>query len=229
MKTDPRLAVLHGLKLTGRALPDGLAERSGIGVAQIEAALSELADAGLVERRDGCLSGWSLSGSGRRAHVAALEAERAAGHTGEQLRRAYVTFLGPNAEFKALCTAWQLRPVGQRLIPNDHRDRAYDAALIDQLSALHDELVAIIVPLAETIDRFATYRPRFAAAMTSLRGGDLDALTRPLSGSYHDVWMELHQDLLDSLGLARSDADGRSRPPSERPLGGELQGDPPPP
>ena len=30
----------------------------------------------------------------------------------------------------------------------------------------------------------------------------------PLSDSYHDVWMQLHEDLLLTLGRDRSTADG---------------------
>ncbi len=44
-------------------------------------------------------------------------------------------------------------------------------------------------------------------ALDAFRGGDDDALAKPLSGSYHDVWMELHEDLLATLGRERTDAD----------------------
>ena len=57
------------------------------------------------------------------------------------------------------------------------------------------------------IERFSAYGPRFAKALARLRAGDLDAFTRPLSGSYHDVWMELHQDLIVTLGMTRTAAD----------------------
>jgi hypothetical protein len=55
---------------------------------------------------------------------------------------------------------------------------------------------------------FNRYVSRLRAALDRLRAGALDALTKPLSGSYHDVWMELHQDLLLALGRTRSAADG---------------------
>lgn len=45
-------------------------------------------------------------------------------------------------------------------------------------------------------------------AVERLRQGDPDALAKPLSHSYHDVWMELHEDLLNSLGRETSEADG---------------------
>ena len=45
------------------------------------------------------------------------------------------------------------------------------------------------------------------ARSARFRDGDDDALAKPLSGSYHDVWMELHEDLLATLGRERTDAD----------------------
>ena len=41
-----------------------------------------------------------------------------------------------------------------------------------------------------------------------MRAGDPAGFARPLTNSYHDVWMELHEDLLVSLDLTRSGADG---------------------
>jgi hypothetical protein len=42
-----------------------------------------------------------------------------------------------------------------------------------------------------------------ARAYDRLIGGDVRWLTTPMIGSYHDVWMELHEDLLMTLGLTR--------------------------
>ena len=32
-----------------------------------------------------------------------------------------------------------------------------------------------------------------------------DAVAKPLSGSYHDVWMELHEDLILTQGIDRAE------------------------
>ena len=58
------------------------------------------------------------------------------------------------------------------------------------------------------LPRFASYALRLTRALERFKGGDGAALARPLSGSYHDVWMELHQDLLLSLAKERGDSDG---------------------
>lgn len=209
VRTDPGLTVLHVIKITGRASPDGLSERSGISVEQVKALLTELARTGLVEYHEGNLPGWSITSAGRQAHDDAMAGERAAGGNGQYVERAYAGFLKRNEAFKALCTAWQLYPADGGQVLNNHRDRSYDASLIGQLAEIHETVMAITTDLARVIERFSAYGPRFAKALARLRAGDRSAFTRPLSGSYHDVWMELHQDLLDTLGRPRSPADGQ--------------------
>jgi hypothetical protein len=209
VRTDPGLIVLHVIKITGRVSPDGLSERSGISVEHVKALVTDLARTGLVEHHEGNLPGWSLTSAGRQAHADALAGERAAGGNGQYVERAYADFLKRNEAFKALCTAWQLYPADRAQVPNRHRDRSYDLSLIGQLVEIHETVMAITTDLARVIERFSAYGPRFAKALARLQAGDLDAFTRPLSGSYHDVWMELHQDLLDTLGRSRSPADGQ--------------------
>jgi hypothetical protein len=64
------------------------------------------------------------------------------------------------------------------------------------------------VELADTMERFGRYGNRFSAALRRVVAGNVDAFTKPRSGSYHDVWMELHQHLLFTLDRQRIDADG---------------------
>lgn len=51
---------------------------------------------------------------------------------------------------------------------------------------------------AKCYGRFENCRRRLEDAVGRLRAGDDTALTKPLSGSYQDVWMELHQVLMDT-------------------------------
>jgi hypothetical protein len=41
------------------------------------------------------------------------------------------------------------------------------------------------------------------SAFLTCIGGDERWLTTPMIGSYHDVWMELHEDLLTTLDVSR--------------------------
>lgn len=67
-----------------------------------------------------------------------------------------------------------------------------------------DDLVDAVSRVAP---RFAIYRTRFESKLAAFRSGDTDALAKPLTGSYHDVWMELHEDLLATLGRERTEHD----------------------
>jgi hypothetical protein len=91
---------------------------------------------------------------------------------------------------------------------NDHSDAAYDAAIAERLRSLHVEIVPVLDDLAAASPRFEPYAPRLTRAVERFDAGDHAALARPLSESYHDVWMELHQDLLLSLGRERGASDG---------------------
>jgi len=121
---------------------------------------------------------------------------------------AYEMFLPINGDFKQVCTAWQLResPSGET-VPNDHSDGAYDGEVIRNLEEIHRRILDPLSELA-SVSRFARYQPRLEDALAKVRAGDPDGFARPLTNSYHDVWMELHEDLLVSLDLTRSGADG---------------------
>ena len=187
------LAVLHALAVKGWAEVAGVAEFTGLAPAAATAALDGSAAAGLAVHRDGRLAGWSLTAEGRGRHAALLAADRSRPGL-DEVRRGYEQFLTRNGALKDLCTRWQLD--GRRPV------------LVARLTTLHAGTLALVGDLAEGRSRFAGYAPRFAGAHRRVIGGDDSGVARPLTGSYHDVWMELHQDLLLTLGVERSTADG---------------------
>ena len=202
---DQPLLILHTLRLSGFVDADRLAQRTGVEPAAVVEILEQARSNGHVVERTGRISGWVLTPDGRLAHAALLADELAERGCRPQVEAANQAFLALNEPFKEICTAWQLRPGGS---PNDHSDPAYDAAVVAGLEALHPRALVITAGLAEVLPRFARYEPDLTAALDRLRAGDNRALAAPLSGSYHDHWMELHQDLLSTLGRERSTADG---------------------
>jgi len=191
--------VLHQLRVKGRAPVDALAEATGMGVQTTTGMLEGLAGEGLVEQRVGRMPGWTLTAAGRHEAARLLAGER--GHR-DGIEAGYRRFLTLNEPFKDVCTAWQVRDL-DAMVLNDHADVAYDTSVVDRLGAIHDRALATVSDLAAASPRFGRYGPRLSAAYGRVRGGDHRWLTTPLIGSYHDVWMELHEDLLLTLGIER--------------------------
>lgn len=203
-RTAPGLLVLHVLRLKGFAEADVVAHASGLDQATVGSTCASLAAEGLVQRRDGRLSGWSLTPEGRAAHAEQIVADVAATGRRSVVEGAYRRFLEVNGEMLALCTAWQLREVGGRQVVNDHADPGWDGAVLDRLRAVDRVLAPVLVDLAGAAERYGRYAPRFAEALAKVEAGELEWLTRPVIDSYHTVWFELHEDLLCSLGTDRA-------------------------
>ncbi len=49
----------------------------------------------------------------------------------------------------------------------------------------------------------AATQPRLTGSRKALEAGDQRMFTGVMCGSYHDVWMELHEDLILSQGIDR--------------------------
>ena len=102
---------------------------------------------------------------------------------------------------KAACTDFQVR-ADQTL--NDHTDPDYDAAVIARLGDINRRVQPVVAELAEAFDRFGHYGPRLEAALSRVLDGDINWFTKPSLDSYHEVWFELHEDLLVTLGIDRA-------------------------
>ena len=202
--SDPRLLVFHGLRLKGFAEPPVVAELFGLDVPSVEAHLAAAADDELVVRRDGRISGWSLTAAGRKEHERLLAEELDACDARSEVDACYRRFLALNGEFLAVCTDWQMRGVGDLAVVNDHSDAAYDQKVVDRLMGLHDQVRPIVADLRTLLARFAPYGNRLRNALEKVVGGERDWFTKPVIDSYHTVWFELHEDLLTTLGLERS-------------------------
>ena len=199
------MLVMHALRIKGLAGEDALGRMTGLAPTDVEAGAAELSESGLVEKRTGRFAGWVLTGPGRQRHEELLVAERDRVGSNPDLGQAYDGFVALNERFKAVCTAWQVRDLDTQLL-NDHEDPVYDAQVIHGLGEIHDAVVPIIGQLTGVLSRFGGYGGRLTDCLRRVRAGERDAFTRPLSESYHDVWMELHQDLLLTMDITREAA-----------------------
>jgi phosphoenolpyruvate-protein kinase (PTS system EI component) len=193
---DAEFLVLHALKIKGFTNADTVSEVSTVAPDRVAVLLSGWATEGLcrhIEARDL----WQLTADGAARHAALLP-EAAAAHDG--LRVHYTEFLVLNDRMKEMCTLWQLRD-GE---PNDHTDAAYDAERLTELDEFNRECTPVLEGFAGAAPRFEAYRHRLAASAARAVGGETRMYTGVMCGSFHDVWMELHEDLIQLLGIDRN-------------------------
>ena len=187
------------LYVKGFGKTEALAEALGAPAEAVEAALAELVARGEAEQ---FRVGARLSASGKATAEHGLVRERA-GADHRRLKEEYERFTPLNADFKTLATDWQMRSIEGKLTRNDHKDEAYDAAVLGRLPDLHARTVALIDDIAAHASRIGGYRRRLSDALAKLEAGDQRYLTAPDRDSYHTVWFELHQHLINLLGLTR--------------------------
>jgi DNA-binding MarR family transcriptional regulator len=202
--SDPRLLVLHGLRLKGVVALDGLVEATGLPSSEVEPLLRRLEGEGLVALRTGALEGWSLTPTGRDALDRLLAAEVDAAGVRSTVTGAYRRFRALNAGVLDACSRWQVRDVDGRPVVNDHADPAYDAAVVEDLARLQEAAEPVVDDLAAALDRYRPYGPKLRHAVDRVEAGERDWFTKPAMPSFHTVWFELHEDLLATLGLDRT-------------------------
>jgi hypothetical protein len=198
--------VLHAVLVKGVASTEAMAGFTGLPDEVVAHLSTELAEEGLIKVRQGRIPGAFVTQDGRAAHQELLAA--AVKDAQHELAECYNRFLAVNDRFKRGCVEWQ-----KASLPTSGTDpAALTAADISELGSwltpLHDAVGAALNDLAMSVPRFQRYHDRLAEAFARLRLGDRSALLKPMSDSYHDVWMELHQDLLMSLGRQRGTEDG---------------------
>lgn len=123
-----------------------------------------------------------------------------------ELDKLFDAFLPVNRRLRDVCSAWQSRSDGT---PNDHTDAAYDDAVRDRLDEVHSAIGPILRRLTAVAPRIGGYRARLQQALDKFDDGESSWLTSPLMDSYHTVWMQLHQELILTLGLTRAEDEAR--------------------
>jgi phosphoenolpyruvate-protein kinase (PTS system EI component) len=185
--TIDEAVVLHTLRVRGFVTPTGFTESLGEHPAEL---LTALVEGGLVrhiEKRDM----YGLLPPGKERQEALLD-EYAGPDVQAGLAASYERFLELNEEFKQLCTDWQMRDGN----PNDHSDGAYDEECITKLGALAAAAEPVVGAMASALPRMARYNERLAAAAGCVAQGEINRFTGVMCESFHDIWMELHEDLI---------------------------------
>lgn len=200
------LLVLHAVRVAGVADDAAVAQRTGIDQHRVSDLLQDDEAVGWVTRvAFAGTSGWTLTERGRSEDARRLAEELDATGARDVVEDTARAFEPLNARLVRACTDWQLRPNGQdRLASNDHADPEWDARVLSELAALDRGLHDLIEGLAEPLPRFGCYHKRYAAALAQARAGQHEWVAGIDVASCHTVWMELHQDLLSTLGMRRN-------------------------
>ena len=196
--SDPRFLTHHALRIKGFAKVETLADMTALDGAEIESHLGQMATAELAMFRE-ARALWQLTPQGKAAHPELLAADLGGVDLGG-LQSHYHGFLELNTAFKTLCGDWQLRDGA----PNDHSDAAYDKKVIGRLVDLNSEAQPVVSAMAAVLGRLTPYAPRLDATCRLVQDGQQNMFTGVMCGSFHDVWMELHEDLILTQGIDRS-------------------------
>jgi hypothetical protein len=199
------LLVLHAVRVMGMADPASVARRSGLSADVVHEQLLDDQARGWVQRvAFADLAGWALTETGRVEGERRLADELDRTGAREAVDAAHRTFLRQNERFLATVTRWQLRPLpGDPLAANTHDDPEWDSRVLDELAGHGRRLEAVCTTLAAALDRFAGYDTRYATALERADAGQLAWVDAPGIESCHTVWIQLHEDLVATLGLER--------------------------
>lgn len=203
--SDPASLTLHAVRLLGFGGTRRVASRFSLEPAEVEETLLDFEALGWVSRSAFAGSqGWSLTDRGRAENERLLAAELGAAEL-RTVVEVHSRFLPLNARFQEAVTRWQVRPLpGDPMAVNDHSDFRWDDRVFESLRSVGRGLRPLEVELARILARFSGYAERYDAALARVTHGGTGWVDGLGVDSCHAVWMQLHEDLLASLGLDRA-------------------------
>lgn len=197
--------ILHAPRVLGFASVQRIAARYQLDADEVEDHLLPFAATGWVAHsRFADTSGWHLTDAGRHEDERRLAMELDLVGARATATRAHRAFLPLNQRFGRACTDWQIRPTTRdAMAHNDHTDWGWDDRVFRALDALGHQLEAVMDPLAGALQRFDGYTASYAAALAKVNAAKPRWIDAPDIDSCHTVWIQLHEDLLSTLGIPR--------------------------
>jgi hypothetical protein len=158
--------------------------------------LPDVGDAGAVLEEHGLASstpaGWLPTEQGLAVDRRLSLAEQGGADLGV-VRDAYARFLAANGPFKALVSRWQGAGEDERW------------AMAGDLAGVVDRAEPALTRIAGELPRVGAYAGRLRAALERVEAGEHEWVTAHDRDSLHTVWMEAHEDLLQTLGISREE------------------------
>lgn len=207
--SGPALLALHGVRVLGMASPRQVAARYGLDAGTVTELFLDHEAHGWVSRVEFAgTRGWTITERGRAENERQLACELDGTGTRGTVTAAHADFLPLNRRFGVACTRWQLRPTrADPLAFNDHSDWRWDERVLRELESLESSLHGVCAQLTSALGRFAGHSDRYSHALSKVARGERAWLDAPDRPSCHTVWIQLHEDLLATLGVPRG-ADG---------------------
>ncbi len=201
-----RNELIHVMLIKGFVTPADLAPILFSTPESVSAHLDELVAAGLAELIGGsALAGmFQLSADGKAVGSEGIVADREKWGA-ENAVKALDDLLPFDLRMKAIMTDWQMREVDGQQVLNDHTDEAHDAAVLADFASLHTDSVTWLGSLTAGPARIAAYVARLDRAAAKVADGDTSYLASPRIDSFHNVWFELHEDLIQLAGRTREE------------------------
>jgi hypothetical protein len=200
--TRTEFEVLNVIVLKGMCRTETVADVLGIPEAAVEETVAALERGDLVGRADDLLLPTDAAEPALVAFAADAYRDLRSGPESAGLHERFERI---NAQLLRTMAAWQQIDVGGHNVANDHSDRDYDEKVITRAAKLVERLKRIVGALGEHDPRFLRYGERFDAALDRVDRGERDYLSSPVLESVHNIWFEFHEDLLRSLGTARTE------------------------
>ncbi len=201
-----REAIIHVMGIKGFVTPNDLAP---ILFATPEAVATEI-DALAAEGLANLLGGSALAGmfqltdDGKAVAAEGIAADRESWGI-DNATKALDDLLPLDNRMKAIMTDWQMREVDGQQVLNDHTDEDHDAKVLAEFDSLHSDSIAWLRELSAGLGRLASYVARLDRAAAEVAGGDTNYLASPRIDSFHNVWFELHEDLILLAGRTREE------------------------
>lgn len=199
------LLVLHGLRVLGGPSLAGLAEFYDLDYGQTREVLLDAQAYGWATRFEFVgKTTWSLTDPGKLEEERRLQAELDRTAARQDVVTAHRAFLPLNERHGRVCTDWQMRPTpADPLAANDHKDPAWDRRVLHDLVDTAAGLDGVCAQLASALSRFGVHAPRYRTALDRALAGDAAWVNSPDHPSCQIVWIQLHEDLLATLGIPR--------------------------
>jgi len=193
--------LIRFVAIKGFVTSDGLAESLMTTPEVVSDLLNRMTADGITEMAGPM---FRLTGDGKLLAAEMMSEDREAWGV-ENASAALDGFLPLDQRMKVIVTAWQMREVDGEQVMNDHSDAEYDAGVLADFAALHGDAAVWLATLVEGLARLGDYLRRLERAAGKVGAGDHAYIASPRIDSYHNVWFELHEDLILLAGRTRED------------------------